>query len=207
MRSTHQTSLLKGAVAGLIGGVVASWAANQFHSLWSALQGEEQDPEVAKLSDRGGRPDTAEAKEKASAGERSGEGSERDATVKVAEKFSRGVLHRPLKPEEKHPAGVAVHYLFGAVGGAAYGAAAEVLPSVTSTKGAGFGIGVWLAAVEVGLPALKLAKPPWKYPFRMHAYSLLSHLIYGCVTEEVRARMRGDAGQQRARIKPFAERD
>jgi len=43
-------------------GLVGSWAANQFHSFWSKMLGEEQTREVAERSDRGGRPDTAAAK-------------------------------------------------------------------------------------------------------------------------------------------------
>ena len=45
-------------------------------------------------------------------------------------------------------------------------------------SGAAFGVGIWLAAVEAALPTLKLTQPPWRYPFRMHAYSLISHLVY-----------------------------
>jgi len=51
-----------------VAGLVGSWAANQFHSLWSYLAGEEQNPDVARLSDRGGRPDTAAAKENVASG-------------------------------------------------------------------------------------------------------------------------------------------
>jgi uncharacterized membrane protein YagU involved in acid resistance len=57
-------------------------------------------------------------------------------------------------------------------------------------KGLGFGIGIWVAAVEVSLPAFNLAELPWKYPPRMHAYSFISHLIYGAVTEQVRKALR-----------------
>jgi uncharacterized membrane protein YagU involved in acid resistance len=43
-----------------------------------------------------------------------------------------------------------------------------------------------LAGVEVAVPLLGLSEPPWRYPFRMHAYSFISHLIYGAETEQVR---------------------
>jgi hypothetical protein len=45
-----------------------------------------------------------------------------DATVKVADRISRAVRGRPLAEREKSPAGSAVHYGFGAVLGAFYGA-------------------------------------------------------------------------------------
>jgi Protein of unknown function (DUF1440) len=187
VKQTILRLVTKGAIAGLAGGLVGSFAANQFHSLWSDFRGEEQShPEVARLSQRGGRPDTAAAKERASSGEQPQE----DATVKIASRVSSTVLDRRLSPTEKHQAGVAVHYLFGAASGAFYGAAAEIVPSVKMAYGLGFGFSIWLAAVEVGLPAFKLAEPPWKYPPRMHAYSFISHVIYGAVTEQVRKTLR-----------------
>lgn len=179
----------KGALAGLAGGLVASFAANQFHSLWSRLRGEEQGhPEVAKLSQRGGRPDTAAAKEKVASGEQ----PQQDATVTIASKVSSTVFDRSLSSREKHRGGVAVHYVFGAASGAFYGATGEIIPLVKVINGLAFGLSIWIVAVEVTLPALKLAAP-WKYPFRMHAYSLISHLIFGSVTEQGRKSLRGAA--------------
>lgn len=178
--------VVKGAAAGLVAGLVASWAANQFHSLWSVVAGEEQNPEVARLSDRGGRPDTAAAKEEVAAGGTPPE----DATVTIASKVSEVIFDHPLTKKEKHQAGVAVHYAFGAASGALYGAVAEVAPSTTIGGGAGFGTGVWLAAVEFVLPTLGLTRRPKHYPLRMHAYSLISHLVYGAVTERVRKTLR-----------------
>ncbi len=189
MRAHKQPTLeriAKGAIAGLLGGIVASWAANQFHSLGSKVRDEEQNQEVVKLSARGGRPDTAAAKEQAGATDKPQE----DATVIIASHASRSLLGQSLNADQKHVAGVAIHYAFGAVSGAFYGAAAEVIPSVKVMKGLGFGIAIWLAAVEVALPLLKLAEPPWRYPVRMHTYSLISHLIYGSVTEQARRNLR-----------------
>jgi uncharacterized membrane protein YagU involved in acid resistance len=184
-RNPDIAQIARGAIAGLVAGVVASWAANQFHSLWSYVKGE-QHPEVARLSDRGGRPDTAAAKEKVA----SGEPPEEDATVAVASKVSTGAFDHALTEKEKHQAGVAIHYAFGAASGALYGALAEVTPLVKLFDGLGFGGFVWFAGVEVAIPLFKLSAPPWRYPFRMHAYSFISHLIYGAVTEQARKTLR-----------------
>jgi uncharacterized membrane protein YagU involved in acid resistance len=166
--------ITKDAIAGLVAGLVASWAANQFHSLWSRFTGDEQNPEVARLSDRGGRPDTAAAKEKVA----SGEPPEDDATVAVASKISTGAFDHTLTEKEKHQVGVAVHYAFGAASGALYGALAEVAPLVRIVEGLGFGGLVWFAGVEVAIPLFKLSAPPWRYPFRMHAYVCFSSGIW-----------------------------
>jgi putative membrane protein len=181
-KESNLKRVIKGAVAGAVAGIVASWAANQFHSLWSHLAGEEQNPEVARLSDRGGRPDTAAAKEKVA----SGEPPQEDATVTIASKVSKAVFDHPLTMQGKHQAGVGVHYAFGAATSALYGAVAELVPVTKIGQGSGFGLSVWLAGVEVAIPLLGLSKPPWGYPSRMHAYSFISHLIYGTVTEQVR---------------------
>ncbi len=172
-RNPGIAQIARGAIAGLVAGVVASWAANQFHSLWSHVKGE-QHPEVARLSDRGGRLDTAAAKEKVA----SGEPPKEDATIAVASKVSTGAFDHALTEKEKHQAGVAVHYAFGAASGALYGALAEVTPLVKIVGGLGFG------------GFFKLSAPPWRYPFRMHAYSFISHLVYGAVTEQVRKTLR-----------------
>ena len=189
--TVHKPSSLKrvtqGALAGLVAGIIASWSANKFHSLWSEVRGEEKHPEVAELSQRGGRPDSAAAKEAASV---EGNPPQEDATVKIAAKISNAVLDRPLTTDQKHRGGVAVHYVFGALSGAFYGATVEAFPAVRTMKGLGFGIAVWLVGVEITLPALNLTEPPWQYPFRMHAYSFISHLIYGGVAEQVRRNLR-----------------
>ena len=178
--------VIKGAAAGAVAGIVASWAANQFHSLWSLMASEEQNPEVARLSDRGGRPDTAAAKEMVA----SGEPPQEDATVAIASKVSGAVFDHPLTKKEKHQGGVAVHYAFGAASGALYGAIAELTPLTKIAQGTGFGSAVWFAGVEVAIPLLGLSEAPWRYPFRMHAYSFISHVIYGTVTEQVRKSVR-----------------
>ena len=173
------------SIAGLVAGLVGSWAANQFHSLWSHLAGDEQNPEVARLSDRGGRPDTAAAKEKVAVGQP----PEEDATVIIASKVSSAIFDHRLTKKEKHQGGVAVHYAFGAASGAFYGAVAELVPLTRVGNGTGFGIGVWFVGVEVAIPLFKLSAPPWRYPFRTHT-ALFLIWYNGAVTEQVRKTLR-----------------
>ncbi len=49
--------------------------------------------------------------------------------------------------------------VFGAASGAFYGATAEIIPLVKVINGLAFGLSIWIVAVEVTLPALKLAAP------------------------------------------------
>ncbi len=69
-------------------------------------------------------------------------------------------------------------------------ALAEVVPIVTVGEGAGFGTGVWLLADEVAVPAAGLSKRPKEIPITTHLYALVSHLVYGWITETVRRAVR-----------------
>jgi putative membrane protein len=70
--------------------------------------------------------------------------------------------------------------------GGVYGIAAEVAPEASAALGLPFGAVFWLAADEVAVLLLGLAKPPSEYPLATHAYSLASHLVYGLTAEAVR---------------------
>jgi uncharacterized membrane protein YagU involved in acid resistance len=45
---------------------------------------------------------------------------------------------------------------------------------------------VWVAADEIGMPLVGLAKPPTAYPLKDHATTFASHLVFGATTEVVR---------------------
>ena len=54
------------------------------------------------------------------------------ATVNAAETLSEEFLGRPLENREKAMAGNLVHYGFGTLSGAAYGAIVEVAPNASA---------------------------------------------------------------------------
>jgi hypothetical protein len=153
--------LAKSLIAGAVGGLAASYAMNQFQSLWTAV--------TEEMSKRQGDP------QQSSGGE--------DATVKTAEAISERVFHRELTDAEKKWAGPAVHYAFGTLMGAVYGVLAETVPAAGSGHGAAFGTAVWLTVDEIGVPALGLAQPPSQTPASSHIKALASHLVYGVTTD------------------------
>jgi hypothetical protein len=160
----------KGLVAGLAGGLVASWTMNQFQAAWTRIQ------EGAEKSHGAQSMQPAEG----SSGDQSQDVKEQDdATVEVAKIVSREVLGHELQESEKKPAGAAVHYAFGTMSGGLYGALAEVTPQVTTGAGVPFGAAFWLLADEISMPLLGLSKGPTEYPVSTHAYALASHLVYG----------------------------
>jgi len=171
----------KGIVAGLAGGLVASWTMNQFQAAWMRLAANSDKPHGAQSmqpSDGSEGNQSEDAKE------------QDDATVKAAKAISENVFGHELQESEKKPAGAAVHYAFGVASGGLYGALAEVVPQVTTTAGLPFGAAFWLLADEVSVPLLGLSKGPTEYPVSTHVYSLASHIVYGVSTELSRRALR-----------------
>ena len=157
-------NLTKGLIAGLAGGLVASWVMNRFQTVWTVVAPPTERPK--------GEP-------------------EDDTTVRAASAISRGVFRHELTAREKTIAGPAVHYAFGTLVGGLYGAAAERAPAVTAGNGFPFGAAFWLIADEIAVPALRLARPPQRYPISTHLYALASHLVFGWAAEVVRRFVRG----------------
>jgi putative membrane protein len=174
-------NILKGFVAGLAGGLLASWTMNQFQSAWTLIAENSEKPHGAqsmKPSD-GSKGDQAEDVNE-----------QDDATVETAKVISSKVFGHELQESEKKPAGAAVHYAFGAASGGLYGALAEVSPQVTAGAGLPFGAAFWLLADEISVPMLGLAKGPTAYPVSTHVYAFASHLVYGVTAELGRRALR-----------------
>jgi uncharacterized membrane protein YagU involved in acid resistance len=119
-----------------------------------------------------------------------GEQQAEDPTMTTAEKVSETVAGIRLTNEQKKKGGTIVHYAFGALMGAVYGAAAEVLPPIKSLAGLPYGAAVFVGVDEFALPALGLAKMPNEYPLSRHLSGLGQHLVYGATTEFVRRTLR-----------------
>lgn len=167
MKQTDANDVLKGAVAGLIGGLVASWVMGGFQAALSAISEDDK-----KSSDK------------------SNEKKEEPANVKAAEEISEAVFDHKLTKAEKKPAGKAMHYAMGGGSGLIYGIAAELAPVTSVGVGLPFGAAVWLIADDVVVPALGLSKPATEFPLSTHAYALSSHLVYGLTTDLVRRAVR-----------------
>jgi putative membrane protein len=84
----------------------------------------------------------------------------------------------------------AIHFLFGAMTGAVYGATAEFAPLVTAGYGSAFGVVLQLMTHETLVPATGLDKPAMEQPLREHTSELLTHVVYGLATEGVRRAVR-----------------
>lgn len=163
MKDTNTNDVFKGAVAGLLGGIVATAVMGGFQAFVKSLSEEKKKP---------------------------GKKEQEPANVKAAEAISENVFDHHLTKAEKGPAGEAMHWAMGAGSGLIYGFASELAPISTVGYGLPFGAAVWLIADDIAVPALGLSKPITEYPVSTHASALSSHLVYGLTTDLVRRAVR-----------------
>jgi putative membrane protein len=165
--------IARGVLAGMAGGLVASWTMDEFQALWS---------KAAQRLQENGRQ-----RQQQGQGESQPEAEAEDATMKAADKLSRNLLGYPLSIEAKKKAGPILHYAFGAAMGAVYGVASELFPeAATRGFGTGFGAALFAIADELAIPALGLSGKRKNFPLSSHVYGLASHLVYGVTAEGVR---------------------
>jgi putative membrane protein len=84
-----------------------------------------------------------------------------------------------------------IHWGFGALAGAAYGALAEFYPAATAKEGASFGLALMTLTHETALPAMGLSAPAEEQTTREHTSEAATHVLYGVVAEKVRSVVRG----------------
>ena len=145
-----------GAGAGLIGGLAGSFAIGAFHQYW--------------------------AKKMRSSIVQKGTAS----TQRAADRLSRGVTGHGLDQPTKMKAASAVHFAFGSLMGAAYGAAASANRNIGMALGVPFGATVYAGAHAAAVPALGLSEPPTQSRPREEVGEFLGHLVYGVVTDLTR---------------------
>ncbi len=165
--------IAKGVLAGVLGGLAGAWAMNEFQAVSQGVS------EAWKRSAH--QPEKPQSH---------GDSEEDDATMKTADRIATLFTHQPLTQAQKKKAGPLVHYAYGAIIGAVYGAITELAPVAASGVGTAYGAAVWLGGDEIGVPALGLSKAPTEYPVSVHAKSLASHLVYGTSLELVRKGVR-----------------
>jgi putative membrane protein len=179
--------LCKGATAGSLGGLAGSWTMNLFQSLLAKIS--------ARKSESGRQPEQPESQQYGKSShdwprQQNGPQGDEPATAVLAEKVSTHLLHRPLTEEEKKIAEPAVHYGYGTLMGAVYGALAEETPIITACAGTLYGSILWLVGDEIAVPMLKLSKPSTKTPLPVHVSAWAAHLVYGLTAEGVRRMVR-----------------
>jgi uncharacterized membrane protein YagU involved in acid resistance len=160
--------LVRGVLAGIAGGLVASWVMNEFSSTLGQ-----------KISDAVETPAEKQELQQHSDGE--------DATMKMADKITETVTGgRHLSHEQREVGGPIVHYAFGAIMGGLYGGLAEYIPVASAGFGTTFGTVLFTGADVLGVPAAGIGQWPTEYPASSLASPLAGHLVYGMTTELIR---------------------
>jgi putative membrane protein len=182
----HESTIggvLRGTVAGMIGGAAASWVMNQFQAAMqkSAPQPAGQEGREQAESSRYAGAEFQADKQRQQDG---GDGGD-DATVKTAQAISRGFFDHELTPDEKQAAGPAVHYAYGAIAGGLYGGLSELVPAVGAGLGMPYAIMMFALGDEIAVPALKLGPPPTATPPGKHLDYLAAHIVYGVALDVV----------------------
>jgi putative membrane protein len=102
------------------------------------------------------------------------------------EVLTKEIVGHELAGVDKSAAEEAIHWGFGAMTGAAYGALAEYYPAATVKEGAAFGMALNSLTHGTALPAMGLSAEPEDQTFREKTSGMATHLVFGMVTETVR---------------------
>jgi putative membrane protein len=174
MADRDRADLFKGIVAGMAGGLVASWIMNVFmEKTGPAIQGA-----METLNGAADRPGATEQQDDA---------PKEDATMRAADAVVSTITGgRHLSFEEKQKGGPIVHYAFGAAMGGVYGALAEYSPAARAGFGTAFAGALFAGADLVAVPALNLSSSSGDAPVSTLATPFAAHLVYGVATEGVR---------------------
>lgn len=166
--SRKRNDVLRGALAGAIGGLAGSGVMKMGEMVLSHVR-----------QNGGGSPQQVRE-----------QSIEQDPAVKVAAAATQKMTHREPGEKSRKLGGALVHYGFGTGVGALYGAVSELAPASGYAAGAPFGAAVWAAADLAAVPVFGLSQPPNRIPLKQHAQMLGMHVAYGLTTETVRRYMR-----------------
>lgn len=167
MAEQNGSRLLSGIVAGVAGGLFASWVMNVFMAGANGHRGEDQNQGAH------------------------GQEPKEDATMKTADAIVSTVTGgRHLSFEQRQKGGPIVHYAFGAIMGGVYGALAEASPAATAGFGTAFAGALFAGADLVAVPALHLSGSAAEAPASTLVTPFSAHLVYGVATEGVRRLVR-----------------
>lgn len=174
MAEQKKAEVGRGIVAGVVGGLLGSWVMLKF------IEG----PGPALEHRLQHRPEPGPEQERQQAA------STESVTMQAAETFYHAGTGEHLTHEQRAKGGEAVHYAFGALMGAAYGATAEYLPIVTVGSGLAFATVLWAGTDLVSVPAVGFAAWPTEEPGSAHLAHWLAHVTYGTAMETTRRLLR-----------------
>jgi len=113
-----------------------------------------------------------------------------DSEVPPPVALAEQVTNRSLDGRQRQLAFQTIHFAFGALAGAVYGALTEFEPSLAAWRGAAFGITLNRMTHESVLPKLGLTPPKDELPTQDRISEWVTHAVYGVTTDSVRRLVR-----------------
>jgi hypothetical protein len=172
----RRTRPLAGLVAGVIGGVVATWVLDSYQR--GAAAATRQGESAAGLD-----PVLSQQQEEQQKGQERAHGE-------VAERLSKAISGTGLSSRQRRQAAPYVHYAVGAIAGGIYGFSVEIVPMVKRGYGTGYASLIFLGGSQLLVPWLDLGPAPQKTPPAVKAGGLSAHMVYGATLETVRRFLR-----------------
>jgi putative membrane protein len=100
------------------------------------------------------------------------------------------IAAHPLSSPQNAEATQSIHWIFGPLAGAAYGAIVEVRPQAAAWRGIAFGLTLNRITHEGLLPRAGLTPTVTTQPMQQRVSEWVSHAAYGVVTDTVRRGVR-----------------
>jgi hypothetical protein len=172
-RKRREIKLLGGLAAGVVGGLVATWALDRYQE--GSLEATRRAENAAGASPILSRRQEALIQ------------NQQRAHSEAAERIAKSTFGKRLSRTQRRNAARVVHYAVGALTGGVYGLTAEILPIVRRGYGAGYANLLFLGGSEAVLPWFNLA---WQRSQAPRNGGLPAPLVYGAVLETTRRVLR-----------------
>jgi putative membrane protein len=170
-RSLANTGRSRGAVQGVVAGVLASWV--------KAIS----EPRLQVVAERLVPPSAAQKQE---VGADPGGHPENLPPAVVVGRVAMAFGHEGVTDEKRVRVQRVIHYSFGAGLGVAYTAAAKRWTAVSRGAGTLAGLAIYAGTHGSALPALGIQRPPWRLAPAAVAWEATSHLLFGIALESGR---------------------
>lgn len=109
-------------------------------------------------------------------------GLDKEADLKSADILTNFAIGRTLPAKSAEQLALVLHYVYGALAGAAYAVAAERSSLSRAGYGTLFGTAVWLFGDELPITLSGLSNP-FARTVRSHGSAFAAHLLFGAATE------------------------
>jgi putative membrane protein len=162
--------LLGGLVAGVVGGIVATWVLDIYQR--GALEATRRAENAVGAGPVLSRHQEAQMR------------SQERAHLQTAQSIVKSTIGRRLSRAQRRGAAPVVHYAIGALAGGVYGLAAELLPVVRRGYGTGYASLLFLGSSQALIPGFGFG------PQKSSGDGLSGHLVYGATLETTRRVLR-----------------